>query len=373
MKKFSTLALLLTLCWSVDIVISPSVFAAEETQAAKTQCAILANAPDKHVVVSGDTLWGISEMFLEHAWCWPTVWGKNKADIKNPDWIYPGQIVYLDRAAGRLRLGKPALGRKGKLAPLDDSALATVKLSPQIRAENIKDGAIASIPANMIEPFLTQPLVLDTPIIANAPRIVSGEPGHVNTGQSENAYVVGDLGGNTNFQVYRPGTALINPDDKKTLGYEYAYVGRLKLVKAAKNPDEASKFIAVITKEEMTVGDILMPAPDIEPNNYAPHPPAGEVKGRIVAVNGGVAQAGKSQTVSINLGTKDGMDIGTVLKMYRYGETIADRTREKAVVKLPDEEYGTLFVYRVFNNVSYGLIMNISDAAQVGDIIRSPE
>lgn len=364
MKKFSTLALLLSLC-------IPG-FAANEMGSAKGQCSILSNAPDKHVVVKGDTLWGISEMFLEHPWCWPEVWGKNREEIKNPDWIYPGQVILLDRASGRLRIGKQIIGSRKKSNAYPDDA-NTVKLSPQIRAENLDSDAITSIPANVIEPFLSQPLVLDVPELANAPRIVSGQPGHVNIGRTEAAYVMGDLQGNTIFQVYRPGVQLINPDDGKVLGYEYAYVGRLKLTRAAKAPGEANKFIATDVKEELTVGDRLIPIPVVEPNNYAPHPPAKDVRGRIVAISGGVAQAGQNQTISINLGTKDGLDIGTVLKLYRLGKTISDRTQEKSTVKLPDEEYGTVFVYRVFNNVSYGLIMRVSEATEIGDIVRSPE
>ena len=361
MKKFSTIALLLAL--------SSSVFAMDEMHPPQTQCAFLPNAPDQHEVVKGDTLWGISQMFLEHAWCWPQVWGLNKEEIKNPHWIYPGQIVYFDHAAGKLRLGQTP----NSMTTDSGGTIPTVKLSPKIRGENLANNAITTIPTNIIEPFLSQPLVLEENELNDAPRIVAAQQGHVNAGKSEKVYAMGDLKGVTTFQVYRPATPLKDPETKQILGYESVYVGALKLVRAGKMENEAHAFSVTASKEELTVGDRLLPVPNSELANYVPHPPGTETNGRIVSVYGGVALAGQNQTVSINRGAADGMDIGTVLQMYRLGEIIVDKTKGKSVVKLPDEQYGVLFIYRVFNHVSYGLIMQVTDTAQVGDVVRSPE
>jgi len=362
MKKFSTIALLLAL--------SSSVFAADEMNPPQTQCAFLPNAPDQHEVVKGDTLWGISQMFLEHAWCWPQVWGMNREDIKNPHWIYPGQIVYFDRVAGRLRLGQTT---SSSGSGTSGGNIPTVKLSPQIRGENLANNAITTIPANSIEPFLSQPLVLEENDLKAAPRIVAAQQGHVSAGKSDKVYAMGDLQGNVVFQVYRPVTPLKDPETKQILGYEAAYVGSIKLTRPGKTEHEASAFLVTASKEELTVGDRLLPAPNSEMANYVPHPPSTDVNGRVVSIYGGVSMAGQNQTISINKGAKDGIDIGTVLQMYRLGDVIVDKTQDKSVVKLPDEQYGTLFIYRVFKNVSYGLIMQITDAAQVGDIVKKPE
>lgn len=360
MKKFSTIALLLAL--------SSSVFAADEMNTPQTQCAFLPNAPDQHLVVTGDTLWGISQMFLEHAWCWPQVWGMNREDIKNPHWIYPGQIVYFDRVANRLRLGQPTSTNAAS-----SGGVQTVKLSPQVRSSSIEGNAITSIPANIIEPFLSQPLILEENELNGAPRIVAAQEGHVNIGKSEKAYVMGDLHGETMFQVYRPATALKDPVTKKIIGYEAAYLGTLKLVRQAKTDNEAHTFTAITTKQEMAAGDRLLPVPSKPMTNYVPHSPDGIIDARVVSIYGGVKQAGQNQTLTINVGSKDGIDVGTVLQLYRLGNIIADKTNNKAAVKLPDEEYGTLFIYRVFKNISYGLIMQVSDSAQIGDIVKKPE
>jgi len=357
-KNFSTIALVLALCSPIG----SSVFAADEVPPTTTKCAFLTNAPDQHAVIKGDTLWSISQKFLEHAWCWPEVWGMNRVEIKNPHWIYPGQIIYLDRDAGRLRLGKP----------VGSDAIPAVRLSPQIRRDKLA-GAISTIPANAIEPFLSQPLVFETDELASAPHIVSASRSHVNSTVSEKVYVRGDLHNLTDFQVYRPSTPLVDPVTKKLLGFEYAYVGSVKLNKAATDADEAHSFLVTKAKEELSVGDRLLAVPVAEMANYVPHPPNGQVNGVIVSVYGGVSMAGQNQTVSVNLGSKDGMDIGTVLQLYRTGVNVIDKLDDDSVVKLPDEEYGTLFIYRVFSNVSYGLVMGVTNTTRVGDTVKTPE
>jgi len=168
-------------------------------------------------------------------------------------------------------------------------------------------------------------------------------------------------------------TPLKDPETKQILGYEAAYVGTIKLLRAGKSEHEAHAFLVTASKEELTAGNRLLASPPAELANYVPHAPAADISGRIVSVYGGVALAGQNQTVSVNLGAKDGVDIGTVLQMYRAGEIIVDKTKEKSVVKLPDEQYGTLFIYRVFKNISYGLIMQVTDSAQIGDIVKKPE
>ena len=116
------------------------------------------NAPDSHTVKAGDTLWGISGLFLKSPWRWPELWGMNLDQIRNPHLIYPGQIVYLDTSDGRarLRLGQAVDG-------------GVVKLSPQVRSSVLATSAITSIPFNLIEPFLNEAVILDANTLEEAP------------------------------------------------------------------------------------------------------------------------------------------------------------------------------------------------------------
>lgn len=377
MKKFSTAALVLAF--------ASNSYAADSKEASNSpRCAFLPNAPDQHVVVKGDTLWDISGKFLQHAWCWPQVWGLNREEIRNPHWIYPGQIVYFDRAAGRLRLDKPAADSSASAAPAadNDRGLTTMRLSPQLRTEGLGQQAVPSIPANEIEPFLSQPLIVTEGELKDAPRIVATREERVILGKNDKAYVSGDIKAGTSFQVFRPGTPLKDPATNELLAYEAAYLGTVKLERAARSPDEAHVFNIVSAKEEMGTGDRLLPVPPTPILNYMPHPPENQIDARIVSVYGGVSQAGQNQIVSINRGKKDGIDLGTVLELYRYGQTVTDKTDDKfwsigaigrKKVKLPDYQYGSLFIFRIFDHISYGLVRQVTESVHVGDIAKSPE
>jgi hypothetical protein len=367
MKKFSTAALILAFGSACALGVSANAYAAK-----KSSCEFLPNAPDSHKVVRGDTLWDISGKFLQNPWCWPQVWGLNKDQIKNPHWIYPGQIVYFDRATGRLRLGNATGEAPAADNKIEDSN-GTVRLSPRMRIEGLGQEAIPAIASKDIEQFLSQPLVIEDDELANTPRIVQASEGHVFLGKNEKGYVLGDLKGGTSFQVFHPGKPLTDPETKKLLGYEAVYLGTVKVQREAKVPNEAHIVTVISSKEEMGVGDRLLPVPPTPILNYVPHPPESQVDARIVSIYGGVTQAGQHQVISINRGKNQGLDIGTVLDLTHFGKTIIDPANKNNLIKLPDQKYGTLFIFRVFNNVSYGLIMEVTDVVEVGDIAKSPE
>ena len=97
------------------------------------------DAPDKHVVVRGDTLWDISATFLKSPWRWPEVWQLNREQIANPHLIYPGDIVYLDTsgASPRLRLGRPSAATA---TPAASGGAGQGRLEPVVRAEQLGQG-----------------------------------------------------------------------------------------------------------------------------------------------------------------------------------------------------------------------------------------
>ena len=337
-------------------------------------CQFRANAPDSHLVVRGDTLWDISGKFLDHPWCWPQVWGLNKEEIRNPHWIYPGQTIYLDRATGRLSLSRP--GGQG----MNGGADGVLRLSPQVRTEGLGRDAIASISSNVIEPFLSQPLVVEGKELSGAPRIAAAQEGHVFLGKDDKVYVRGDLQGNSSFQVFRQGTPLRDPVTKRLIAYESLYLGTVKLYAEAKPGVDVHTFIVGSSKQEMGVGDLLIPAPPTPMRNYVPHEPDRPVDARVMSIYGGVSHAGQNQVVTLNRGSIDGLDVGTVLQLYTLGKTVQDRSvprgmfsMGKKMIRLPDEEAGTLFIFRVFQNVSYALIMQVTEPVEVGDVARSPE
>jgi hypothetical protein len=107
---------------------------------------------------------------------------------------------------------------------------------------------------------------------------------------------------------------------------------------------------------------------------YVPRTPERDITGRIVSVYGGVDQGGTQSIVAINRGRRDGLEVGHVLALQHTGETVLDRTAgRREFVKLPDERIGEMFVFRVFDTVSYALVMRVQQPVKVGDRFSRPE
>ena len=325
-----------------------------------TEIALQDRHPDRYVVVKGDTLWGIAGKFLKEPWRWPEIWKMNKQQIKDPHWIYPGDMIVLDMSSGspELRLIK------------DDPK--TIKLSPRVRVEPLKTSAIPSIPQAAIGPFLSKPLVIAEGELEKAPYIVGTEEGRVVLGAGSSAYVQSiQEGGSLNWHIYRPGKALTDPDSNETLGYEAVYLGDARITRFG------APATIDITKstQEINVGDRLVEMKEAAASAYVPHAPEKAIFGRIISAYGSLAEVGKGAIVTLNKGNRDGLEIGHVLALYRHGRSIApgahDDTSPEAI-KLPDERYGLVFVFRVFENLSYALVMQSERPVQMLDDVRTP-
>ena len=348
---------------------------------------ITANAPDSYTVKSGDTLWAISGMFLKSPWRWPELWGMNLNDISNPHRIFPGQQLVLERLNGRARLRMASSVGEGP--PTE-----TIRVSPRIRYQGLEDGSLPTLRANLIEPFLAEPIIVDANGLAAAPRIVAAQEGRVLLTRGDRAYARGNPdmplldapGRQREYRVFRNATPLRDPGTGEVLGYEAQYVGKALLVRSEstqsvtdKNGKESNQVVPatidiVAAKEEMRIGDRMVPEPERELLSYIPRAPAGKVDGRIVSVYGSaVANAAQNQVVVINRGARDGMERGVVLAILKDGESLVDKTdSKKALIKLPDERNGLLMVFRTFDRLSYALVLDITDGVKVGDRLTSP-
>ncbi|MGH8819880.1 MAG: LysM peptidoglycan-binding domain-containing protein [Rhodoferax sp.] len=345
------------------------------------------NAPDQYTVKRGDTLWAISGMFLRHPWRWPELWGMNLQQIRNPNLIYPGQNLYLDKSNGRARL---RMGRASDGAP----PLGTVRLEPHTRYESLADNALPTLRPDLIEPFLSQGIIVDENALAHAPRIVATQENHVMVSSGDRAFARGDAtkplevgpGKPTEFRVFRNATPLKDPDTGKVLGYDAQYLGKARLVRGEStttSTDSDGKTQTDVvpatlyiesTKEEIRVGDRLLPEPPRQFLSYTPHAPQGDVKGRIVSIYGSaVANAAQNQVVVINRGTADGIESGDVLALLKDGRKLVDSTDPAHTqMKLPNERNGLLMVFSPFEKLSYALILSTNDGVKVGDRFVNP-
>lgn len=382
-------------------IITPLLLCCLALPAAADEVQLQANHPERYVVVKGDTLWGISDKFLKDPWQWPRVWKMNREQIKNPHRIYPGDVVVLDTSSGQ-----------PELRLLHE----TVTLQPGIREEPLEKEAVPTIAPNIIAPFLSQPLVIETDELNSAPKIVGGPQNRVALTAGNKVYTTDmEDGDPRTWYIYRPGKLLVDPDTTEPLGLEAIYLGDLRITKYG---DPATAEI-LRSKEDIYPDDRLVKATDKLLDNFIPRAPDTEIKGRIMSIYGGVAEAGSNTIVSINKGAKDGLEEGHVLSINRAGIYVSkdpkvkkteekfplkefkfkatqtsdettgksqaavakpiekydpnkDPANDKALIKLPDERIGLVMIFRTFERVSYGLIMQTSEPVNVLDMVQTP-
>jgi len=348
--------------------------------------------PDQYVVVKGDTLWDISAKFLSDPWLWPTVWKLNRDEIKNPHLIYPGDVIVLDTSGGipALRLLRESvLSEHG-----NSSSNKEVMINPNVLVEPLNKEAIPTISLSAITPFLNQPLIVENNELNGLPRIIAGQDDRVILSPSSRIYIHGIPDGeNLYWHIYRKGNAMIDPDTKTNLGYEAIYLGDAKIIKYG---DPATAEI-IRAKEEVFATDRLTPISNTIDSNFIPHAPELAIQGKIMTVYGGVSEAGAGSIVSINRGHENGIEIGHVLAIQNAGRLVQDTEINKSdsfslketikntfssekkssksainMVKLPDERAGLLMIFRVFDHVSYGLVMQTEQAIHALDTVINP-
>jgi hypothetical protein len=331
------------------------------------------NAPDVYTVKRRDTLWDISKLYLKSPWRWPELWGMNLDEVHNPHLIFPGQVLYLDKSNGRARL------RMGE-AP-SGGITGEGRTSPRIRSRDIALEGISSIAFNLIEPFLNEAVIFETNQLADAPRIVATQEGRVLLSRGDTAYVRGDLGNEREYRIFRQPKPLLDPSTGQVLGYEATYVGASEYTVQGQTVTGADGKVEIVPatftitsiRQEAGVGDRLTPVPAREYTNYAPHAPAGPIAGQIVSIYGEGLTAGQNQIVAINRGANDGIERGHVLALYRAGQVVVDETdKDRPKIKLPDERHGLLFVFRVFEHMSYALILSVKEPVSAGDRFTQP-
>ncbi|MCF6235411.1 MAG: LysM peptidoglycan-binding domain-containing protein [Gammaproteobacteria bacterium] len=321
--------------------------------------ALRADHPDRYVVVKGDTLWDISARFLTDPWLWRDVWHINPA-IENPHLIYPGdliRLVYID--------GKPTLQL--------DRGKKTIKLSPQIRATAL-ESPIPTVSLEQIQQFLTRPRVISQQELDQSGYIVAGDDGRLISGAGLSVYArnIQNIG-SSYFNIYHVGKAYQNPNSKKgeILGFEAIQVGDARITQTG----DPAKLLVTHSYREILLGDRLLPPLDQTLNqNFIPRAPDKSIEGMIISVLDGIAKIGRYQTIVINQGLQDGVEVGHVLTVHQQGRTIRDHYAKKPgeKVTLPDEAAGTVMIFRAFEHVSYALVMDAKREIKLYDSVKTP-
>jgi hypothetical protein len=341
------------------------------------------NVPERYVVVKGDTLWDISERFLKTPWKWPDIWQLNKDQIKDPHWIYPGDVVKLVMVNGEPRL----MLEEG---PRLDS---TVKLSPKVSSEPlvIKEEGIPTLPPQLINPLLSRSAVGTLAEVERAPRILGSADQRVMFAKGDQVYASKGDGVTSDWRVVRLGQAIKNPNNpKEILAYELVHLGE------AQTTGQGDPQVVKITSnsQEILERDKLMPAVAPVVPHYAPQAPTAKVEAKVAAALNGALYAGTWTTLVLDKGKQDGLTEGHVLALYRAGRSVADpkcvrankigfltggdahavdcKQDDSDKTALPDSRVGLAMVYRTFEHIAYALVMKSSEPVTIGDSARNP-
>jgi hypothetical protein len=352
------------------------------------------NAPERYTVLKGDTLWDISAKFFKDPWKWPQIWGYNKDTIKDPHWIYPGNLVYLDHSTHTLKVegtgSNPTTAESvvteqaNPEATTADSTIGTevpsviesqnsagsVKYPPRARILKGTNEAIPLISLKDIGPFLSRPLVIEDDELESAPKLVGTYEQRQLIGTNDVAYakdMPSDKG--ERWQVYREDRSFKDPDTGERLGTEVFYLGDADVEKFG----EITSLRITSSVREIAKGDRFAQATTGFSSNYLPHAPSKEISAKVISIYGGVAQGGQNNVVTLNKGRRDGLENGHVLALYQKGEVLHNGNPFKRNIVLPDVRYGLVFVFRVFDKVSYALVMQTRLPVDILDRASNPE
>ncbi len=322
--------------------------------------------PDEYVVQRGDTLWDIAGKFLQDPWYWPEVWYVNP-QVENPHLIYPGDVLALVMIDGQ-----PRITLRG----------SAYRLSPQARATPL-NAAVNSIPYEQIASFLSRGMVLEDEQIKRLPYILATRGERMIAAAGNDVYVRGGEAAapGARYSVVHIGDELVDPDDNKVVGFQGIFVGEGRM---SRGGDPATVSLTDTNREALT-GDRLVPESVDIPLNFFPKPPIRDIEGRIISVVDGVSLIGQFQVVVLNRGARDELAPGDVLTVFQTGDTVRDRFGSGSAtgsrflpsfggekVKLPDEQAGTLMIFKVYDRISYALVMEATSDIHVLDAVRSP-
>lgn len=303
--------------------------------------------PEEYVVKKGDTLWDISAMFLDDPWLWPEIWHINE-QVANPHLIYPGDVLRLIYVDGQPRI------------VLDKGV---IKLSPQIRSVSHED-AITSIPLDAVREFFTKNRVVTQEELEAAPYMLSGPEGRIMVGAGDTLYARGPFERGVNvYQIFREGDEYRDPETGDLLGIRGESKGTARYQNTS---GEISRVGVIESIAEIAIGDRLLPLEQdqLDPQLF-PTIPRDPVFGQIIAVEGGVSQIGMLDVVAINRGQDANLEIGHLLAIMQSGDEVRDRVAG-GTVRLPDEQSGMLMVFKVYDQMSFGLVLDVEKVLEVG-------
>jgi hypothetical protein len=314
-----------------------------------------------HVVVAGDTLWEISNMYLATPWVWPSIWRDN-GDIANPHRIFPGDRIWITPNEMR------------RLSPEEaDQMMANVPAAPAEMPAEIEDAVpgmeTPAARARMVRVSARETAGLISPevykssasVVARVPdRVLLTQEDRLYIGLGEDEVKVGD-----EFTVFRTNQKVMDPDTGALLGYHVDFLGWVKVEETS--PETSLARIRMSTGE-VEQGDRVMPREVLPPEIEVQSTPEG-VDGKITFFPGRRTLLGFQDFVYLNRGTLDGLQVGSPLEVYRGGYPAKETTRDETVA-VPDRVIAKMLVVRTEEQTAVAMVTSTDQELELGDRFR---
>jgi hypothetical protein len=325
------------------------------------------NAPELYVVKHGDTIWDVARTFLCEPWRWGEALCMDVAD-PDPNLIYPGDQLSMEYCDGKPQIKL----KRGKYWEKVDSRTGVVKLSPRARTVPA-DNPIPTIAINVIRPFFNHSRVLNKNQAYYVPCIVALDEDHIIVGKGDRIYVTG-ISSNIPDDVYtvvRPGKEYVDPCTRRCIGIEGYVLGTAEREVIG----DPSRWILTESYAEVNVGDRLIATLDEELDPFFvpkfPHEPS---EGQVISVFDGMNQLGRYQVVVVTGGVDRCREIGDVLGVFQIEKDLPSgfMFSFERKYEYPPMRVGNLVVFRVFDFVSYALVMDATRTIYLQDYVGSP-
>jgi nucleoid-associated protein YgaU len=295
-----------------------------------------------------------------------------------------------------------------------NGAIPVIKLTPQMR--EVSSGySINTVNIDFYRMFMSYPQIIPIKESLKAPKLIEGPENRVLYNKGDRVYTYG-LEKPGKYYTYRFTKDITDPDTNKQLGREIMISGIVSTQSTTSTalehrsaqdkkelPDDeyytrlhplvkvptysAQPLVVEQSVSEISQGDFLMPIENGNNNSMTimPHAPSKPVLAKVVSIVDGIIESGPFQTITLNKGLVDGLDVGSVVSLYKKSRKIkpgynikTNKDGEKnstATIKylsIPSEEVALAMIYRSYDNLSYAIIMESVTNVNIGDIAREP-
>lgn len=335
---------------------------------------VKADAPNRYVVKKGDTLWGISGKYLHKPWRWKEIWASNP-HIKNPHLIYPNDVIILCVIKGQQLIGvDTGEGCAGLEKAMEETPNITPVAEPEVVEQNIA-GSIPPIPLSSIEAWLDRTVIVSPTDFKTTPYVIASKNKNIITGIGNKIYTQGaPLIVGQRYGVYREGKPYIDPVTKQVIGLEVTQVAS-GIVRDVASNNVSSLELDNTYGQEVREGDrVFVEVGNHLPSAFYPKPAHANRGGRVIRVLSSLSSVGRDGVIAINLGTKQGVEVGDVLSVFQKGALVQDNFADVKGkgVRLPSEEIGHVMIFKTFDDISYAYVLDAENPIRETDYLMNP-